>query len=365
MICRSCQAEIPDGSRFCNMCGVSQDKQAKKQAAKKRGNGQGSVYKRGDKWCAAVTVGWYMDGDKKKRKVRRKCGFDRKKDAIAWVESLKANASAPKKANFFAMFTEYQNNEMQTLSASKAKAYEIAWNKISGDIGLCDVRSMTVPQLQQITDARGTSYYTKRDIKNLLSHLYRLAIRDDFADKNKAQFIELPELESKERTVFTEDEIAALWADADQYIVKHILTMIYTGMRPAELLSIKIENIRMDEHYLTGGVKTKKSKARKIIIPDRIRDTLSQLIADAQDGTLSNYIKHQFYDAWNAYRASRGLREELSPYCCRHTYITRLTALKVSPAMLQELAGHEDYDTTLEYTHLSIADRLAEVNRLK
>ena len=52
------------------------------------------------------------------------------------------------------------------------------------------------------------------------------------------------------------------------------------------------------------------------------------------------------------------------PYCCRHTYITRLTALKVSPAMLQELAGHEDYETTLEYTHLSVADRLSEVNRL-
>lgn len=49
---------------------------------------------------------------------------------------------------------------------------------------------------------------------------------------------------------------------------------------------------------------------------------------------------------------------------CTATYITNLTALKVSPAMLQELAGHEDYDTTLEYTHLSIADRLAEVNRL-
>jgi site-specific recombinase XerD len=42
-----------------------------------------------------------------------------------------------------------------------------------------------------------------------------------------------------------------------------------------------------------------------------------------------------------------------------------LTALNVSPAMLKELAGHEDYETTLNYTHLSVEDRLKEVNRLK
>ncbi len=74
--------------------------------------------------------------------------------------------------------------------------------------------------------------------------------------------------------------------------------------------------------------------------------------------------RNAIYDSWNAMRDRLGLRSCLTPYCCRHTYITRLTALKVSPAMLQELAGHEDYDTTLDYTHLSVADRLAEVNRL-
>ena len=32
--------------------------------------------------------------------------------------------------------------------------------------------------------------------------------------------------------------------------------------------------------------------------------------------------------------------------------------------MLQELAGHEDYDTTLDYTHLSVNDRFIEVEKL-
>ena len=184
------------------------------------------------------------------------------------------------------------------------------------------------------------------------------------AELQKAQYIDLPPLQSKERTIFSEAEISVLWSKADQTIVQHILVMIYTGMRPAELLKLQLSNIHLSDHYMTGGVKSRKSKARKIIIPDRIAETVAQLVRAAQGERLSNYTKHNFYDEWNAFRASQGLRAELTPYCCRHTYITRLTALKVSPAMLQELAGHEDYETTLEYTHLSVADRLAEVNRL-
>lgn len=362
MICRVCSAEIPTGSNFCNICGASQN--PPQRNAKKRGNGQGSVYKRGDRWVAEVTTGYYMDGDKKKRKIRRKCGFERKKDAVAYLETLRT--SAPQKVvNIAALYEEYKAQQMPKLSQSKQTAYSIAWKKISGSIGLLQIRSLTVPQLQQLTDEAGSSYYTKRDIRNLISHLYKIAIRDDYADRNKAQFIELPPMQSKERTIFTEDEIAALWNDAGITIVQHILVMLYTGMRPAELLGLLVENIHLDEHYMTGGVKTKKSKARKIIIPDKLAEVVLQLVRAAEGARLSNYKKNDFYDAWNAYRDAHGIRSELTPYCCRHTYITRLTRLKVSPAMLQELAGHEDYETTLEYTHLSIADRLAEVNRLK
>lgn len=144
-----------------------------------------------------------------------------------------------------------------------------------------------------------------------------------------------------------------------------MLIMLYTGIRPGELLTIRAENVHAAEHYMTGGIKTAKGRARKIILPDCILPLVARSIDASGDGLLASYGgRNAIYDAWNALRDRLGLRSCLTPYCCRHTYITRLTALKVSPAMLQELAGHEDYDTTLDYTHLSVADRLAEVNRL-
>lgn len=364
MICIKCKKNIPDGSAFCNHCGISQT--PPQRTRKARGNGQGSVYRRGDKWAAEVTLGYYLDANgNRKRKVRRKCGFERKKDALAYLEQLRTEAVPVTAASVSDLYQLYHSEAEKKLSHTKMQAYEIAWRKIENRIGFLKITALTVPQLQHLTDTAGSSYYTKRDIKNLLSHLYSIAIRDDITDKNRAQYIHLPQLESNERTVFTEDEIALLWQNADEYIVQHILVMIYTGMRPAEILGIRLENIHIEESWMTGGVKTKKSKARKIIIPDKVSQTLGQLVQTAEGDKLSNYAKHAFYDTWNAFRSSHGLREELTPYCCRHTYVTRLTALKVSPAMLQELVGHEDYETTLEYTHLSIADRLAEVNRLK
>ena len=363
MKCISCGKQIPDESAFCNHCGAPQNAEPRKAGKKKRGNGQGSVYKRNGKWAAQITVGYYMENGKHKRKIRRKCGFATKREAIAYIETLRADKQT-KSATFGALYESFCAVEMERLSESKAKAYRIAWGKIADGIRFRSADDMTVSQLQELTDTAGASYYTKRDIKNLLSHLYSIAIRDDFADKNKAKYISLPQQETKERTVFTEKEIAALWAASDEYIVKHMLVMIYTGIRPAELLSIRLENVHLGGHYMTGGVKTRKSKARKIIIPDKLTGIMRDLIAQATGDRLTNYIKHQFYDAWNDYKKTAGIRDELSPYCCRHTYITRLTALRVSPAMLQELAGHEDYETTLEYTHLSVADRLAEVNRL-
>lgn len=124
------------------------------------------------------------------------------------------------------------------------------------------------------------------------------------------------------------------------------------------------DNVHLDEHYLTGGKKTEKGKRRKIIIPDKLVPVIRSMLSQSS-GKLCRFSNADaFYKTWIKKRASLGLRECLVPYCARHTYVTRCTALGISPAMLKELVGHEDYETTLAYTHLSVADRLDAVNRL-
>lgn len=366
MECIKCKKEIPDESLFCLYCGKKQTATTKK-STKSRGNGTGSVYKSASgTWTAEVTHGWYLQNGRKKRKRSRKYGFRTKKEAIQYIETLREQKETRSRITVSELYEMFAASN-DKLSASKQTAYKIAWNKIKEGVGYRYIDDLTVPELQELTDDAGTSYYTKRDIKTLLSHCYKLAIRDDYTDKNRAQYIQLPTLETQEREVFTEDEIRQLWEcyrKTGDITACRMLIMLYTGIRPGELKTIKAENIRIDEQWMTGGIKTEKGKRRKIILPDCIVPLIVCSMEHSADGLLAKYSKTGLHDAWNALRDDLGMRSVLTPYCCRHTYITRLTALKVSPAMLQELAGHEDYDTTLDYTHLSVAERLAEVNRL-
>lgn len=366
MICVKCAKNIQDDALFCPYCGKKQVKTGRTKRT--RGNGLGTVYRMpSGTWAAEITLGWHMENGKLKRKRRRKYGFRTKKAAIEYIAEMKEQGAKREKITVSELH-ELWIDSTDKLSKSKQDAYRIAWNKIREGVGYRPIEELTVPELQELTDAAGTSYYTKRDIKTLLSHLYKLAIRDDYTDKNRAQYIQLPTLETQEREIFSENEITALWncyRSTGDVTACRMLIMLYTGIRPGELIQIRSENIHLDEQWMTGGIKTEKGKRRKIIIPDCILPLIQDSLDASRDGLLAKYAKNGLYDAWNALRDALHMRPELTPYCCRHTYVTRLTALKVSPAMLQELAGHEDYDTTLDYTHLSVAERLAEVNRLQ
>lgn len=366
MICVKCGAKIPENSNFCNICGAKQVMPAR--GTKKRGNGQGTVYKRPcGTWAVQVTLGYYVQDGKKKRKTAQKYGFKTKKEAVAYVQALYSPSEKSKVITLSELWELFQN-ELSSLSASKQTAYRIAWKKIKSEVEYRNIDSFSVPELQELIDNAAPSYYTRRDIKTLLSHLYKIAIRDDYTDKNRTEYLKLPKLETTERQIFSPEDKAKLWKDFQSTpsgIVAGILTMMYTGIRPGELLTIRTENVHLIEHYMTGGIKTTKGKKRKIILPDKIKPVISYLLEHSKRDLLLFYpFSDDFYDDWKQKRADLHINEALTPYCCRHTYITNLTALKVSPAMLQELAGHEDYDTTLEYTHLSIQDRLTEVNRL-
>ena len=80
MIFRKCYATIPEGSKFCNLCGWNQSKAPSGKRTKSRGNGTGSVYQLPDgRWKVEVVQGWIRDehGQRLKKK-RRKGVFDRK-----------------------------------------------------------------------------------------------------------------------------------------------------------------------------------------------------------------------------------------------------------------------------------------------
>lgn len=366
MTCIKCHNEIMDGSIYCSFCGKKQV--SEKASRTRRSNGQGTVYKRGNCWQAEITLGYYIEDGKLKRKRLTKSGFTKKKDALDYISVLRSETQKKQHIAISELWEQFKSGHYMQLSASKQSSYRMAYKKIKSKMSHRNIDSISADELQKLVDEVGTSYYTKRDIKVLFSQLYKIAMRDDYVAKNKAEFISLPKCETEERDIFTGDEINRIWEEykaESSRISAHVLIMLYTGMRPGELLNAQIANVNLSEHYLTGGIKTEKGKKRKIIIPDKIIPVFEWLISGSGGKKLTTYkVNKEFYDEFRAFQSKLKLNPKLVPYCCRHTYVTNATKLNISPALLQELVGHEDYETTLSYTHLSVQDRLDAVNQL-
>lgn len=130
---------------------------------KKRGNGQGSVYKmKNGKWRAEWTIGYKMDGS---RISKRKGGFSTKKDAMKFLESEKSQPSY-ESINIQEVY-KIISVDIEKLSKDKQRAYDIAYRRIR-PIWFRNISDIRIPDLQHIVDETPGDFYPKRDVKALL-----------------------------------------------------------------------------------------------------------------------------------------------------------------------------------------------------
>ena len=126
MLCKKCKKEIPDESKFCNLCGA---KQVREKSTKKRGNGQGTVYKGPDgKWIAEYTIGWDDVDGKLNRKMRRKKGFATKNEALAYLPELKQDVpQTDKNVKFKDLYKKWIDGHSAKVGKSTITGYKSVW----------------------------------------------------------------------------------------------------------------------------------------------------------------------------------------------------------------------------------------------
>ena len=355
MICVKCGADVPD-LPYCGACGWRQDRPLVRRT--KRGNGTGTVFKRGSKWTAQITlystVSRSEDGQKKTVQRRRtRGGFETKKAALAALESLRGpqGRECPRLLHYWEL---YEGGALEKLSKDKQTAYKIARQRLDPLMGR-KIDSLTVADLQRTVDAAASTYYPARDMKNLLSHLFKLAMADQFISQNLSAFLTLPALEEKESEPFTGLEVSALWkAWSDGLTVcGYVLLMIYSGMMPGELLACRVENVDLDACEIRGiGKKTKIRKETPIVFPDLLRPLVEALIGSAQAGKLVRLNKDRFYKEYYSALEAAGVRK-LPPYSCRHTTGTEAARANLSAPVIQQLMRHAKITTSQRYIHLA------------
>ena len=201
--CCKCNKPIPSDARYCPYCAADQRPPARK--TKSRGNGQGSVYKRGSTWVAQRTV--YYGEERKRVRVG---GFKTKKEALCHLSGLTPHDKPV--STIHSLYDTYSNGKLTKLSKSKQVAYAIAYGRLLS-IDEYRITELTVRDLQRVVDQNTETYYTARDMKRLLSHLYKIACAQQEVASNLSAYIALPDLDEEEPEPFSENELHALWAD--------------------------------------------------------------------------------------------------------------------------------------------------------
>ncbi len=366
MNCIKCGAELPSGAIFCPACGKKQIVQQRQRSAHSRPNGTGSVYRRGKTWECAVVLGYVILPDGKRKTIRpTKGGFKTKKEAMEYLPTLKAEPPqrAPSLSELWKIYRT--SKKFLKLSDSRKEKYEIAWKKLES-LAYWKIDALRTFDLQNAVDSNADTYYTARDLKDLLSKLSQLALPDQYVHDNLSKYIELPALNAKEQQPFHSDEIARLWTDytGGNWWTGYILLMIYTGMMPGELLEARKSNIDWKGKKIIGaGLKTATRRETPIVLADFILPVLADLCDHTEGEKLIRINKDNFYSVYYETLERAGCRR-LTPYSCRHTAATVLTLAEIPPSVIQKIMRHASFHTTEKYIHISCDPMLEAVNKL-
>lgn len=172
----------------------------------------------------------------------------------------------------------------------------------------------------------------------------------------------------------SEDEIRryyqTVWQarrSGDMVLIK---TLLYTGVRVAELVAIRIADVDLDacRIRITLG---KGAKDRVVPFPHTFRETLALHIADRRK-TGGAYL---FESSWKKPYSTRGVRALLAryasvaglphnmpPHRLRHFLFTWLKTQGIDDALIQPYSGHESRQSLEIYSRLALADAQQHYN---
>ena len=360
MLCRKCKKEIEEGSKFCNHCGT---KQEYTHSIRKRGNGQGTVYKDSKgKWIAEYTLGWDAADGKLSRKKKRKCGFATKKEALEYLPQLKQTvAEQDPNIKFKDLYKKWIDGHTAKVGKSTITGYKSVWQYYK-PIYYVEVAKLKTEHLQKCIDECPHGRRTKENMKAVGTCVFRLAMQLDIVDRNYAEYVYIPKEDKNERLAFSSEQIQLMWDNVDRVPnLKYVLLLCYTGMRLSEMLGAMTENYDESEGYFVTGVKTDAGKDRVITISPRIRPFFADfgkgkhLFTDLSAKRFRNQI---FYPALQ--EIGMDVLDEkgdhvYTPHCCRHTFATLMKNVDAPTTDKQKLIGHAKFEMTAHYTHTDLA----------
>lgn len=266
--------------------------------------------------------------------------------------------------------------------------YDEKYNKyIKPRIGTMKLKDVKDVHLQRILNEQaGKSESHVKKVRSVLQQMFKRARQSRLIVFDPAEMLELPKYTAGTRRSITDAERKAILKLAETHRGGlWILTLLYTGMRPAETVALMWSDIDFDKKEIHvkaakesgthNKIKAPKTEAGNRIIP--IHAKLLPLLQSAprsKSGRVfvneagNPHNENSLRRLWENFKRELDIsmgatvyRNEITksvvapdlvPYCLRHTFCTDLQNAGVPLNVAKDLMGHSDIQTTANiYTH--------------
>ena len=330
-----------------------------KHRARTRGNKQGSVYKRGNVWQAAVTVKSSRNGSRWEQKRIYKGGFPTKKAALSWIATVHTSGISSTPCYFAEAYKKwYEAHKNQVKSMGR---HDAAYKYLAPIHGK-KVDSILPADIQECINACTKKISTRSNIKKLAIYVFDWCIDNNMILKNPASKTEVGPYDETKRAPITMDQVRTIYNSKLEYS-EYVIALCFLGFRPSELFALRKTDVHYKGSicYLVQGSKTEAGRDRAVTVPPDIVPILTQQMAldsdflfprkiTNEDGTVS-YVqmteKHFREYIFKPMIKQLGISGIL-PYGARHTYSNLLGDSAGADKDKAALIGHAKYSTTVK-----------------
>ena len=323
-------------------------------------NGYGSVYKlsgnRRKPWIVRKTIELTDEG----KQIYKTIGcYETKAVALQALADYNNNPYDidASKVTFSEVYEKWSAKKYENILNTNGYIAAYKTSEPLYNIKFADIKA---DHMQNIIDKCGKNYPTLKNIKILFNQLYKYAMERDIVAKDYSKYVDIGKNTlGTSRKPFTKNEIDKLLKSVGVYDdVETVLIMIYSGLRPGELITIKTENVDLQQRIMVGGIKTEAGKDRVIPISEKIISMITMMSSKGNKYLITDSDGKPFkYDKYLDH--FKILMDQLSfkhkPHDCRHTFATLMSNAGADTVSLQKIIGHASYNTTANtYTHKDI-----------